>query len=165
MGPWIPQYIALFSTGVLTVKSLEVPASLDVFKIQQSQSTQTGICGLFYLLQSHAVVPKLALGELIEVLKPLSLENRDKFDEGVSFQHRFITKYLFKASLGTSTQHCALNCTHTSASHGNMHIFYIQCCTERLHEFYCFTPKKTHVQAASESETKNVQGKNTSEKV
>lgn len=46
MGPWIPQSIALLSTGGLTVKSLEVSASLDVFTLQQSQSTQSGICPL-----------------------------------------------------------------------------------------------------------------------
>lgn len=94
-----------------------------------------------YFLQSHAEVPKLALEELIEVLKPLNLKNRDKIDEGVSLQHRFITNYLFKASLDISMQHCVLNCTHTG-SHGNMHIFYIQSSTERLHELYHFTPKK-----------------------
>lgn len=63
-----------------------------------------------YFLQSHAEVPKLALQELIEVLKPLNLKNRDIFGEGVSLQHRFITNYLFKASSGISIQYCVLHC-------------------------------------------------------
>lgn len=138
MGSWIPQSIALLSTGHLTVKSLEVPASLDVLRFSSHNPHRLRYA--CYFLQSHAEVPKLALEELSEVLKPLNMKNRDTFDEGVSLQHGFITNYLFKAGLDISTQHCVLHCTHTSGSHGNMQIFYIQCCTERAREFYWLYP-------------------------
>lgn len=161
MGPWILQSVTLLSAGQQNLLRC-LPAWIFLRFNSHNPHRLRYAC---YFLQSHAEVPKLALEELIEVLKPLNLKNRDLFDDGVSLQHRFITNYLFKASLDISIQHCVLHWTHTSGSHGNVHIFNIQFCTERLREFYCFTPKINHVQDASESETEKVQGKNTSEKV
>lgn len=72
MGPWIPQSVTLLSAGQQNLLRC-LPAWIFLRFNSHNPHRLRYAC---YFLQSHAEVPKLALEELIEVLKPLNLKNR-----------------------------------------------------------------------------------------